>query len=134
MQYNKITINTITKDTELETSKTGWIVSSVHLDSDLLQEEVDSPVDVPIAVVKGHHTLILIFACNFHELGHKHNQRQSNSCMYNKIHKPFRELRMEIRNIKHKEFIFIQVAYQSLQQNSMRISEPRIIMIRAGYR
>lgn len=84
----------------------------MHLDSDFLQEEVDSPVDVPIAVVKGHHTLILIFACNFHELGHKHKQRQSNFCYT--IHKPLSELRIKIRNIEHKEFIFIQVAYHSL--------------------
>lgn len=69
-------INTFTKYSVSETSKTGW---SVHLDSDLLQEEVDSPVDVSIAVVKGHHTLILSFACNLHELGHKQNQMQSNS-------------------------------------------------------
>lgn len=72
-------IDTFTKYSEM--SKTGWSVSSVHLDSDLLQEEVDSPVDVSIAVVKGHHTLILIFACNLHELGHRHKQMQCNQTL-----------------------------------------------------
>ncbi len=77
-------INTIIKDIASETSQTGSTVASTHLDSDLLQQEVDGPVDVPIAVVKGHHTLILIFACNLHELGQKHKQIQSNTYRYNK--------------------------------------------------
>lgn len=39
-----------------------------YLGSDFLQQEVDGPVDVPIAVVKGHHALILISACDLNEL------------------------------------------------------------------
>lgn len=73
-------INAITKDSE--TSKTGSADARTHLDSDLLQQEVYSPDDIPIAVVKGHHTLILIFACNLHELGDKHNQCNQQNTNY----------------------------------------------------
>jgi len=43
-------------------------VSRAHLDSDLLQEEVDSPVDVSIAVMKRYHGLILILSCDVNQL------------------------------------------------------------------
>lgn len=48
---------------------------AVHLGRNLFQQEVDGPVDIPVAIVKSHHALILISACDLNELKDTHKRQ-----------------------------------------------------------